>query len=629
MKARFTLAFAVWCSYAFAQLPQPQAPKPIFEEPSGKHRQEEPSATVQVDAVVTDAGGRPVTGLTAGDFEVLQGDKPQKISGATYVDGSRGRTLVFVIDDLELPSDGLSAIRGAVRDFLENRLRPVDRVAILATSKGSASQQQLSADPIFLLRSLDAIQLVGPARGGATPEGAARGALCQLRMVIENLRKEPGRKSVVFFSGGLRSASIGKSALPRGFAELLDAAGRSSVVLYEVDPHAPVAEPSGEPADARPAVPLKFATRSLLELQNGLPDVARRTGGLLFETSHPGTALDRIAQDADGYYQLAYEENELQFEFANSGQNAEVRVKRPGLSVRSGSAARFDEVPYVETYERLSRDQAIPFSSEALSLRLTPVFEHQPQGSSVEAMLHLDLHGVTMTENLKGVRESQVQMAVATIGPNAETSDQTSSTLMVKLSVEDYEAAVRNGLSFSMRLPLRRTTPGGWQLWVVARDEATGRVGSASEFIEIPDLSRGWPVLSGLTLEGLNARKAGAGEIVPPGDESASMRIFRPGTTLRYNYIVYNLASDKDKRSRVEVRLRLYRHGEQVYGGSPMPLEFPPSDSPRQRSASGTMTLGATMPAGRYSFELSVRDTLAPPGKPTTAIQYADFEVKP
>ncbi len=604
MKARFTLALAVWCSSAFAQLPLPQAPRPVLPETGGRHRQEEPEATLQVEAVVMDANGRPVTGLTADDFEVVEGDKPQKISAASYIDGRRGRTLVFVIDDLELPPAALSATRAAVRGFVENRLRPEDRVAIVATSRGSGAHQQFSADPLFLQSSLSAIQPVGPAGARANLEGAARGALCQLRMVFENLWKEPGRKSVVFFSGGLRSADIGADGAPAAFTELLDAASVASVVLYDIDPSA----------------------RSAPQLENGLPDVARGTGGLFFETEDAAGAIDRIAQDADGYYQLSYPRNESHY--GNLDRNVRVRVKRPGLNIRAGSAARVDEVPYEDSDERLSREQAIPFSSGALSLRLTPLFQSGPQGSSIEALMHLDIRNVTVTEDLKGVRESRIQLAVATMGPNANPFDQASSTLTLKLSAQGYETAARNGISFSLLLPLRRTPPGGWQLWLVARDEATGRVGSASEFIEIPNLSSGIPVLSGVTLEGLSVKEPVAGEIAPSDTESAGVRIFRPGDTLRYRYSVYNLAADNDKRSRIEVRLRLYRGGEQVFSAQAMPLEFPPSDEPRRRSAAGTLKLGPTMPAGVYSFQLSVKDTLAPQGKPSTADRYSDFEVR-
>src|SRR5882724_11909079 len=48
---------------------------------------------VQVDAVVTDSKGHPVTDLKASDFIVLQDGKPQNISNFSFIDVKEGRVL--------------------------------------------------------------------------------------------------------------------------------------------------------------------------------------------------------------------------------------------------------------------------------------------------------------------------------------------------------------------------------------------------------------------------------------------------------------------------------------------------------------------------------------------------------
>jgi VWFA-related protein len=630
MKAPRALALAILCTSAFAQLPPPQAPRPRLDESDLKHHQDEPLASVEVEAVVTDAQGHPVPGLAEADFEVLQDDKPQKISEFSYVDGSRGRTLIFLIDDLGLTAEALGSTRAAVRHFIEAGMRPEDRVAILATAKGAASQQQFSSDPHYLFTALDAIRPGAPDARRGDAAGLARGALCQLRMVFDNLRKESGRKSVVFFSGNLRSAGIGKALGRSPFTALLDAAGHSSVVFYDVDPHAPVAEVTGKvPVGPKAAAPLLFSTRSLVELETGLPAVAKETGGMFFETGDPARAIEQVEQDSQGFYRLAYPVTESNYKYGDRYDNVQVRVKSPGLTVRAGLATLADGQAYQWPGEELPRELAMPFSAGSLTMRLTPLFENQPQGSSVEALLHLDLHGVAMTEDLKGIRQSQIHLAAGILGPGAQPVDEYASTLTLKLPPQDYQTAMRTGISFSLRLPLRRTTPGGWQFWVVARDEADGKTGSASEFIEIPNLANGNLALSGLTLQGMGMKMPGGENVVSSANDAPSLRLFRPGETLRYSYSAYNLAADKEKRSRIEVWIGLYRNGEKVFEGRPLPLEFPPSDSPSRRSASGTVALGSGMAAGSYLFQLHIKDTLAPAGKPSTAIQYADFELRP
>ncbi len=630
MKARFLLALAVWCVPGFAQLPRPQAPRPIVEQQEGKHGEEAAAETVQVDAVVTDASGHAVPGLTAGDFEVTMDDQPQKLSAVTYIDGSRNRAFVFVVDDLELSVRGVAAARQAIGRFLETGLRPEDRVAIVGTSGVSASVARFQADRALSLRALNAIQSAGLVQERPDRDGAARGALCQLRMVADSLREEPGRKAVVFFSGGLRSAGNGNGGgvNSRAFAELLEAASRASVVLYQVDPEEPVAEASVAPADPKAAVPFRLATRSLAELQTGMPDVARRSGGLLFESAGSGGALERIAQDADGYYRLTYPIDRFLSDLGAQRGTVAVRGTRPGLNVRAGGETTRDDAFHAESSGRLTKDAAIPFFGDALDLKVTPLFENQPSGSFVNALIHLNLRNVTTTQDLKGMRESQLELAIATLGANGSPLDLISNTLTLRLPAADYDAAIRNGVSFAMQLPLHRTSRGGWQFLAFAADGATGRTGGATEYIEIPDLAGGGLTVSGLVLEGEDAAKRTAGENASGASGTAAVRIFRPGETLHYNCSVYNVAGDQEKRSRIELQVRLFRNGEQVYEGSALPLEFPPSDSFRRRSLSGSLKLTDTMPPGQYYFQLSLKDKLAIAGKPAAAVQYTRFEVR-
>src|SRR5262245_66616425 len=42
---------------------------------------------VQLDVIVTDASGKPVTGLTQGDFTVLEDKKEQKLTTFVFVEG--------------------------------------------------------------------------------------------------------------------------------------------------------------------------------------------------------------------------------------------------------------------------------------------------------------------------------------------------------------------------------------------------------------------------------------------------------------------------------------------------------------------------------------------------------------
>lgn len=109
---------------------------------------------VQVDAVVTDSGGRPVTNLIADDFQILQDGKPQAITNFAFVNlkdssvspapprrpaESRSntaapsapsiplrpdqirRTIAIVVDDLGLSFGSIVRIREALKKWVDRR----------------------------------------------------------------------------------------------------------------------------------------------------------------------------------------------------------------------------------------------------------------------------------------------------------------------------------------------------------------------------------------------------------------------------------------------------------------------------------------------------------------------------
>lgn len=140
------------------------------------------SNLVQIDAVVTDKDGKPVTNLTAADFELLQDGKPQKITNFSYVNtetriqaqtnaarkadknaplpppvpfrsAELGRVLTFVVDDgnCSVTFGGMRAAREGLEKFVTEQMQPNDLVVIYQTRRGSKLLQQYTSDKARLL----------------------------------------------------------------------------------------------------------------------------------------------------------------------------------------------------------------------------------------------------------------------------------------------------------------------------------------------------------------------------------------------------------------------------------------------------------------------------------------------
>ena len=143
----------------------PQPPPPVFGSAV---------ELVRLDAVVLDREGAPVTGLTADDFEVSEGGRPQAITsfepvvvrGTTPLAAtepprlgtarvrapSEGRCVLLFVDDLHLSPPVAERVRQSLRKFLDTDVREGDWVTLVApfqqlwwTARNAWEYRQLAA----------------------------------------------------------------------------------------------------------------------------------------------------------------------------------------------------------------------------------------------------------------------------------------------------------------------------------------------------------------------------------------------------------------------------------------------------------------------------------------------------
>ncbi len=164
-------------------------------------------------------------------------------------------------------------------------------------------------------------------------------------------------------------------------------------------------------------------------------------------------------------------------------------------------------------------------------------------------------------------------------------------------------------------LPVEKAGP--YQLRGVVRDDASGRMGSASRFVELPDVSEGQLALSGIVLA----------STTPGGatDESPAVRRFAPGSSLSYSLFVYNPRVDSaTHRTTVEVDLSLLRDGSVIESLPSRRFEGSGTDGSRSQAVGGTFRLAPDMKPGTYELTVVARDG---PGKRARASQWTDLEV--
>ena len=153
---------------------------------------------------------------------------------------------------------------------------------------------------------------------------------------------------------------------------------------------------------------------------------------------------------------------------------------------------------------------------------------------------------------------------------------------------------------------------------VAVRDVNSGQVGSASQFVEVPDLTKGRLTLSSIRLS----------EQAPAADPngSAAVRIFKPGATIKYDFLILN-AAHANRPPELDVKTQLFRAGQQVYADQRPMTETKVITDSTELAAEESMRLGADIVRGDYVLQVIVTDKLTRE-KYRSAVQAMDFEVE-
>jgi len=668
---------------------------------------------VQVDAVVTDSEGRPVTDLRADEFIVLQDGKPQEITHFSFVrtknpsaplppkartgekvfstpapppvplqrDRVR-RTIALVVDDLGLSHDTMVRVRESVKRWVDEQMQPDDLVALVMTGGGVGLLQQLTNDKRLLYSGVDGIHINAASRIGVSSFKPTSGqpaknnkdaygieltnpweerdlhftlfSLESIQLVVNGLKNLPGRKSIILFSESLRimmDAGKGQSQgrdfpLRERLIRLIQSANRSGVVIHAIDPRGVIytgitAEDNLQDLTTEDMSQIMAQrTTQLNDSKDAMVTMAQQTGGLFVQNRNDiDSALEMVADDGDGYYLIGYRPDETTVsEMKNSKPRLHairVRLTRPGLRVRSRSEffSTPDSSQEPDPFARRERiEQALqsPFTAGSLRIRLTALFSQTGKGTScITALLHFDASQLTFSDDIDGWHRASFEVVAGLFTADGKQVELADKAWNFSVTGQTYQKMRKKGIAFLVNVPVKK--PGTYQMRLVLRDPKTGQLGSALQIVEVPDTSGGKLALSGIVLAADQRQPASAFSQIegPIEDEdsnrTAAVRIFEPDMKLAWAYQILNAKTGSDRRPQLQVQLRLFHEGQEIYARktamTPEAMEY----SSRIIST-GQMQL-RKLPPGYYVLQVAVTDTLADE-KHQLAAQSMDFEVR-
>ena len=576
-----------------------------------------------IDAVALDATGRPVTDLTADDFEVVHGGRPQKITNFTWFDtrlhaavsrpGQAAplpaldlvpdeirRNVVVIVDDLGLSPAGIDAVRSELKAFAGGSMGPGDRMALLRSSGGEGVLQQLTGDTRILVKAIDGIRYLG---GGTSAASAGSACWLALHYALEGLRNLPGRKVVVLFA---ENPGV-PGPWDRTPAEAAHAAHAAGAAVYAIRPvSATTRTPGGAPG--------------------AMEMLARDTGGLF------GADFSGVLQNEQGYYAIGFQPEDTSIDPAgrwSPAKAAQLKVRRPGVLVRARAGflrhtPRVDFPVPAERGEQLKNALESPFGGPDIPARLTALFaDDAPRGPVVDAVIHFDARQISVIHDMQDMYQGSLQLRTAAYTDDGRSTVPMMTASKIAMRPAEYRYGIEHGLRLSFQITL--PAPGAWQIRAVVADGTSDRLGSATQFVEIPNVKLGSLAMSGLLLRG--ETPAGTTASADP-NAAADVRIFKAGGRYTFSYSVFGALAGKDRQSLLEVHTRIFAEGRVVFDGEAKRVTFGETPANARRQVSGQLNLEPLMASGDYVLQVTVRDLLAPAGESRTATQFTDFQLR-
>ncbi len=575
------------------------------------------------------------------------------------------RSIVILVDDLNTAFADMVYVRQALNKFIDHDVNPGDLVAVLHTSGGLGVRQQFTNDKRVLHADVNALRYYLPggvgldfdsvswvptgsdrfahrdkneleavrkdfeaAGGHESQMAASSGTMDALEYVLGGLRDLPGRKAVFLVSDGIPFPS------EQRLRELADLANRSAAVVYTVGAQG-LPTLSVDASVGPPPANVNFQgwlenmqdtmRAAYVDSRWPMEYLAQQTEGLcLHDNNDLAGGMHEMMDDLSGYYLIGYKPPAATFKEDKAGRGyhrIQVKVKVKGLRVRTRPG--FYGIPdsatppvYSRREEQLRAAAVSPFSTAEVRVQLAPQFLNRGKKDSLARLwMHIDARDLTFQDAPGGNKQGEADLMAVAFGDNGVIASGVEGPIKGSFQPAEFEAMRRRGVNYRLDLPIKK--PGGYQVRVAVRDPASQKLGSASQFIEIPNLHPDRLALSGIVL---NANAL--------GESGPAVRRVKAGARVSYELEVYNARRESTTQALdLENKIEIFRDGRLLWAQNPVAISQVPRNSNRLK-LSGEFVLALDVAPGDYVLLVTVIDKLAPP-RNSAARRWISFQVAP
>ena len=477
------------------------------------------------------------------------------------------------------------------------------------------------------------------------------GTLGAINYVVKGMNELPGRKSIMLFSDGFSictDTDMRKDAgrcdqMRDALQRLTDLSNRAAVTIYTQDARGLTyvgmsAQDNISLTTQKLEEQIGNRTKELRDKQQGLSFLADETGGrAVFNNNDLNLGLEKMLEDTKGFYLLGYEPDSETFDPKTRRFNKlTIKVKNEDLTVRYRSgffgvtdadvkrADAKNETPLQQILKPLTS----PFTVNEINLKLNTLFGNDNKnGAFIQSFLYVDAKDLKFSDAPNNSKQATIDILAISYGENGAIVEQVGQNYSITVKNDKYQKLLDEGFVYNFVFPIKK--PGAYQMRVSLRDATSTKVGSASQFLDVPDLKKNNLTLSGIVLENLTEadwKAQGAAEKQTTAMMDTSLRRFKKGTILRYNTEIYNAKIDQTKKAQLQTQIRIFRDGKLILDGKQNPLQTNENGKSNQFSFAGAIALGTEMPAGDYVLQIVVTDNLAK-SKQKLATNWVQFEL--
>jgi VWFA-related protein len=381
-----------------------------------------------------------------------------------------------------------------------------------------------------------------------------RVTMLTLKAIAEKLAEMPGQRIIFMLSDGFTMQNDSGAMDLTELQPAISRAARAGIVVYTIAAKGLTGIGLYDASKSVRFTPNaagfnEIATYSRMaerELEGGLEQIAAGTGGEAYLTTNDlGGAMAKGLAANSAYYALAYYPDVPSAAKAGEFRKIKIQVKgHPEYKVRTqsgylaGDLIKAKPAAPADPLKALIKLMGEPLPQTALHVEAVADFLYlSADRAQVSLTVFIDAGKLGYKEQ-EGSLLTNPTLLTGILNSDGNTLGVLQDSIAIRLSREQLERAKEGMYRYTKRIVLK---PGLYQIRIGVSDPQTEQVGTASAWVEVPDLKSKRLILSGIQTARAAADRAdeGALDAIAQPDVRNGINIFRRAYTIVYRGWAY------------------------------------------------------------------------------------------